>query len=166
MKKNTITIIIVSLVAVLLVGSIVWALVSGKLTLAWDGFGVRFSTAKVVCGSDMIATYNEASEYKYRDGFNFAPGMDVEAMKKIVADIKTHNGYEADPTCQAMIFWTAVETKDELVAKTALSAIKDLHEKHSFPNNSLRTTASLIDYDLALEYLSTTQQDGTSEQDE
>jgi len=161
MKKKTITIIISALVAVLLVGAIAWSLVSGSLSLAWNGFGGQFSTTKVVCDEKVVEAYNKATEYTYPMQADAMPTMDIEALNKTVADVKTRAGHENDPTCQVMIFWAAIEAKEVDVAHQALDALKELHEKRNFPNNNLRTAVPLFEYDTALEFIATSSDETT-----
>ena len=46
------------LVGVLLVGGVVWLVLSGKLVIIWNGAAVQYSAASNVCGDDVVTAYN------------------------------------------------------------------------------------------------------------
>ena len=152
MKKKTAWIIGI-VVAVVAVGAVAWAMLSGALSVSWNGFGSKYANVASVCGGDLIDTYNKASNYEERNGENEPPTVDIEGLKGIASQIKGVNGYENDPTCQAMLFWIAVESKEAGPAEQALAKIKELHDLNAFPDNNLRTTVALFNYDAALEYV-------------
>ena len=147
-KKSTIIVIII---AVLLIGAAAWLVASGKLTVTWNGFGA--TSRANVCNAAFIEDYNKASNYEYRDGPDQRPRVDTEGLKEIANRIKATDGYNLDPTCQVMLFWIAAGEKDANAAKSALTAIKDLNQKQAYPNNNLRTSVALSEYDAALEYV-------------
>lgn len=156
-KKRTVGTVILVLALVVIVAAAAWALISGKLSIAWNGFGAQYSTNKVVCDSGFVTEYNKAMEYTYPTGTEPDPSIDVAALKNIIERVKASGGYEADPTCQVMLYWAAIELDDKAAAEQALPAIKELHAKRQFPDNNLRTAVPLFEYEQALEYLDTKQ---------
>lgn len=159
MKKKPVVAILLILVAVLLAGAVTWAVLTNKLVVVWNGSGTPGSLAVNVCDSTLVDEYNKVTEYTRPDGAEVPPSIDVEGLRKVVERIEASSGYESDPTCQVMLFWAAIADKDHATADGILPVIKDLHAKRIFPDNNLRTTVPLFEYDAALEYIAPTQQD-------
>lgn len=152
MKRKPVVAIILVLVVVLLAGAVAWAMLTNRLVVAWSSSGTAQSAVNV-CDTTFVDEYNKVTEYTYPAETDAIPSMDTEGMNKLAERVRATSGYEADPTCQVMLFWTAIEAKDSAAAETALTALKALHAKRAFPDNNLRTAAPLFEYDAALEYL-------------
>lgn len=149
------------LVGVLLVGGVVWLVLSGKLVIIWNGAAVQYSAASNVCGDDVVTAYNSATEYSYRGGLDDGPMIDTEGLAAVVDTVRSRSGYEADPTCQVIIFWDAIQHNDASAAQSALDALNLLHDQRIFPDNNLRTAIPLFEYETAISGLSVTE--GASE---
>lgn len=148
MKKGVIVLlgVVVALLAAVVAILIVWREeIDGKKAQA---------NAAVVCDTAVVATYNEASNYEYRGTAEDGPSKDSETLQALQRDIRDKAGYESDPTCQVIIFWAAIDAGNEQVASEALAALKTQHEVRRFPDNNLRTSTPLFEYDAALEYIS------------
>lgn len=148
MKKGVIVLlgVVVALLAATVVVLLVWR----------DEIGGNKAQANAaaVCDTAIVATYNKASNYEYRGTAEDGPSKDSETLQTLQRDIRDKAGYESDPTCQVIIFWAAIDAGDEQVASEALTALKTLHEDREFPDNNLRTSTPLFEYDAALEYIS------------
>ena len=144
-------------VGVLLVGGVLWLVLSGKLVVIWNGAAVQYAAASNVCGDDVVTAYNSATEYTYREGLDEGPMIDTEGLAAVVDTVKSRSGYEADPTCQVIIFWDAIQHNDASAAQSALDALNLLHDQRIFPDNNLRTAIPLFEYETAITGLSVTE---------
>jgi hypothetical protein len=149
MSKKIATIIVTVIILLGLVGGVVWLFMSGKLV--WADGDRQALLYSAVCDSDMVATYNEATDYQYRNGLDQEPVMDEDALRELSNRIKSTEGYELDPTCQVMVVWSSVELGDEAAAKGGVKSLKELHDKRVFPDTNLRTVLPLFEYDTAIE---------------
>lgn len=142
------------LIGVLLVGGVVWLVLSGKLVIIWNGVAVQYSAASNVCGDDVVTAYNSATEYSYRGGLDDGPVIDTEGLAAVVDTVKSRSGYGTDPTCQVIVFWDAIQHNDASAAQSALDALNLLHDQRIFPDNNLRTAIPLFEYETAITGLS------------
>lgn len=140
-------IIITVIVSILAVAGIVWLFISGHLT--WAGFG-NTAAAKSICSTSIVDEYNKATNYEQREGPGSVPTIDTDAMKSVADKVKALPGNGSDPTCQVILFWTAVQADDIATAKNILPELKRLNSEGIFPNNNLRTTVPLFEYEAAL----------------
>jgi len=106
-----------------------------------------------VCDSDIVSLYNQAARYEIRGNAD-QPTIDETGLKTLSDEIVGKDGYQEDPTCQTILFWTAVNAKNYDAAKTAYEAIKALHADGRFANTNLRTTTALFEYESVLDTVS------------
>lgn len=146
-KKNKILAIIsISFLTLLIIG-VCWMFVSGHLQYSKSGL-----QPKSVCGASIVDKYNEAMYYKIRQGSS-EPSMDKQGVKDLATQIKQMTNYKNDPTCQTIIFWTAVMSDDYKTAKAAYDELDSLHEKRAFPDSNLRDDQPLFMYEEVLKGL-------------
>lgn len=146
-------ILIGAAVALLLIGVIVWLFVSGRLAIVLRDSNGRYASTAQVCGADIVETYNSVTNYEMRDGTEDRATIDSKGLKDLADKIKQRGGYESDPTCQTMLFWSAIESKHPEDARRAAAAVKDLSNRGAYPSNNLRANAPLFTYDSTIEYL-------------
>jgi hypothetical protein len=135
MKKRTTGIIIFIALFIGLCGVVTWLFYSGRLAY--------MDPAKVVCGKAIISKYNNAIDYQYREGSDEST-IDEAGVKIIVTDIKANAKSKYDPTCQSILFWSAVRSDNYSEAKSAYDIIKGLNEKRIFIDSSLHDAAPLF----------------------
>lgn len=123
---------------------------TGKIAfIERDSDGVASSTVPNVCDASIIDRYNAAMYYEPR-GESEEMGLDEEGIRKLATDIKTKSDYAADPTCQVLLFLMAVHNKDEKEAKDTYEAVKAFHGKRLFPDNNIRSSPALFEYESLL----------------
>lgn len=159
MAKKKVAIVSSIGVGVLVIGAIIaWLFVSGRVTLVVnqpDDEEVKIvkGPAVLVCGDETIKAFNEASTgYPTDDPMTSA--IDTAALVKVADDVKKKSNYKQDPTCQTILFWTAVQERKYEEAKEAKAAVDALQKDGHFANNNLRTTATPSDWQLFVDDLS------------
>ena len=129
--------------AVVLVGLVIaavgWLFSSGHLVY------VGSKSSAVACGSDVVTKYNAAMFYRPRNGSN-TPSLDEAGLKNLTSEIKSKAKYATDPTCQTILFWTAVHDNNYKAANEAYKAVKSLHDKGDFADSNLRSNDALFTY--------------------
>ena len=140
MKK----IFLIGLVGTVVVALLTWLFISGHIMWVTSPGLV---SAKGVCDSDIIDEYNKATQYERRAGPGSIPTLDEQAMKQLAQKVKTLPKFEGDPTCQAILYWTATEAGDKAAAEHALAALKQMNTQGHYPNNNLRTAVPLFEYE-------------------
>lgn len=145
MKKILIPIIILILLAV---GAGVWWLFdSGRLVYSSSPSNNEIVARQaIVCDEDTVDLYNDAMYFRPRNG-EATSSIDSEEVKRIVADIKTKDGYDSDPTCQTILFWVAIYDKDLEAAISANSALQELYIKGMYSSPNIRSNQPLFSYD-------------------
>ena len=140
MKK----IFLIGITSAALIATVSWLCISGHVVwVASPGLvGV-----KAVCGDDIIDGFNKATQYERRAGPGSVPTLDKQAIKQLAQKVKTLPGFEADPTCQEILYWTAMEAGDKAAAKDALALLKQMNTQGRYPNNNLRTAVPLFEYE-------------------
>jgi len=142
-KLATITIIGTGIIAAFL-AVVWWLFASGRLVYI-DLSSIQKSYS-VACDSSMVDRYNNAIEYRIRDKATLT--MDEAGLSSIKSDILAKSDYDKDPTCQTMIFWTAVHDDDYVKAISAYNSLKDMHEKRVFADSNIRGNQPLLMYSL------------------
>lgn len=150
MNKKLVAIGVPVILVVLLGVAVWWLFNSGRLV--YVASGTKAPEGLVVCGSDVVTKYNEASLFIKRQGAD-APSVDKESLKTIASDIRNKKGYEGDPTCQTLLFWSAVRNDDYKAAKEAAGAVKQLHEKRLFADSNIRNNDAVFNYQTSLNML-------------
>jgi hypothetical protein len=133
-----------------------WLFDSGRLV--YSASGQRYLS---VCDKGIVDRYNDAMYYKVRTG-SIDPSIDEAGVKGLVAEIQTKKDFENDPTCQSIIFWSAVQENNYSSANTSYNILMDLHDKHIFADSNLRSSQPLFMYGETLKGLSGS---GFSEED-
>ncbi|MGV9002054.1 MAG: hypothetical protein ACOH18_03840 [Candidatus Saccharimonadaceae bacterium] len=151
---STAIVIVVALVGV----GVWWLFNTGRLVYVAPGSKVAIST--VVCGTDVVDKYNAAAYLLKRDPNSNEPTIDQPALNTLATDIKAKKGYEADATCQNILFWVAYNASDHDSAQTAYTALKDLHSKGKFADSNIRSAAPLYAYETYVTSLSGTDGQG------
>lgn len=149
-KKRILTILAIITSALLGVG-VWWLFATDRLTYTSNP-GPQ-STSSVVCGADVLDTYNAAMFYALRDGSNDLT-IDEKAVESLAVEIKSKEGYKNDPTCQTILFWTAVQNDNYPAAKDAYESIKTLHDQGIFTDSNIRSNQPLFTYESYLLQLS------------
>ena len=155
MVKKKVAIVSSIGVGVLVIGAIItWLFVSGRVTLVINQSDETVKGPVVlVCGDETIKAFNEASTgYPTDDPMTSA--IDTAALVKVADDVKKKSNYKQDPTCQTILFWTAVQERKYEEAKAAKAAVDALQKDGHFANNNLRTTATPSDWQLFVDDLS------------
>lgn len=155
MAKKKVAIVSSIGVGVLVIGAIItWLFVSGRVTLVINQSDETVKGPVVlVCGDETIKAFNEASTgYPTDDPMTSA--IDTAALVKVADAVKKKSNYKQDPTCQTILFWTAVQERKYEEAKEAKAAVDALQKDGHFANNNLRTTATPSDWQLFVDDLS------------
>lgn len=129
----------------IVVGVTAWLFASGHLV--WSN-GKTNETASA-CGSDIVNKYNDAM-YMIGRGGSSEPSIDEAGVKDVQSEVKHKAGYEKDATCQTLLFWIAIHNSDYSAAKTAATAVKELHDKGQFADNNIRGNDPILTYDTVL----------------
>lgn len=138
--------ILLPFIGVAVIGGIVWLFVSGRLV--WSNAGAD-KTVSVVCGTDIVDTYNDAMYMIGRNGSS-EPSIDESGVKTVQNTVKGKAGYKDDATCQTLLFWIAIHDGDYQAAKDAETAVKRLYDKGQFANNNIRGNDAILTYDTVL----------------
>jgi hypothetical protein len=125
-------------------GAVSWLFVSGKLTFADQN--AKLAPTEVICDTVIVNTFNDAMFYTRRAGASTV-SIDKESIKNLNSEIKAEAGYENDPTCQTIIYLTAIYEEDYDGAKSAYEALKKLHDKNIFASNNIRGNQPLFTYE-------------------
>ena len=155
MAKKKVVIVSSIGVGVLVIGAIItWLFVSGRVTLVINQSDETVKGPVVlVCGDETIKAFNEASTgYPTDDPMTSA--IDTAALVKVADAVKKKSNYKQDPTCQTILFWTAIQERKYEEAKAAKAAVDVLQKDGHFANNNLRTTATPSDWQLFVDDLS------------
>jgi hypothetical protein len=136
MRSKKVVIIIIAVIVMVLGGVVAWLFASGRLV--WVNPGAeQITLSKIVCGDDLVETYNEALVPLRRDGAEVS-SIDTEALKKLQTEVRGRDGYAGDPTCQTMLFWISVNQEDYEAAVDANDALKRLYGNGIYANSDLR----------------------------
>lgn len=155
MAKKKVAIVSSIGVGVLVIGAIItWLFVSGRVTLVINQSDETVKGPVVlVCGDETIKAFNEASTgYPTDDPMTSA--IDTAALVKAADAVKKKSNYKQDPTCQTILFWTAVQERRYEEAKEAKKVVDALYADGHFANSKLRVTAPLQDWQLLIDSLS------------
>ena len=142
MKKIILIVAIVLILAA--VGVVAWLFMSGKVALTYQE--AKIATSKIVCDTPIVNKFNDAMFYTRRAGASTV-SIDVEGIKNLNSEIKAKAEYENDPTCQTIIYLTAIYEENYQGAKAAYEAVKELHDKNIFANNNIRGNQPLFTYE-------------------
>lgn len=137
----------VSVLGALLLASVIFLVVSGRLVLTDPN--VQRSVSKIVCDSGTVDTYNAAMLLDKRGGSDEYT-FDEAGLKSLQTSIRAKDGYKDDPTCQTMLFWIAVKDEDYEAGKVAYQNVKRLYDQRIFADSNLRTDQPLFSYEAAL----------------
>lgn len=147
MAKRRVLAIGLTGLGVLVIGGIVWSLVSGYVTISFGEVNRQsVSERTTVCGTDIVNRYNEITWLPISDD-PAASRIDEEALGNISKDIIAAKDYEQDPTCQTILFWIAIDQGNHVDAQKAYTAVKGLHENNVFASNNIRGNAPLYDWE-------------------
>lgn len=138
--------ILLPLLGIIVIGGVVWLFTSGRLV--WSSPGANKAVG-VVCGADIVDTYNGAMYMIGRNGSS-DPSIDEAGVKSVQSTVKGRVGYKDDATCQTLLFWIAIHDGDYPAAKDAEAAVKRLHDKGQFANNNIRGNDAILTYDTVL----------------
>lgn len=151
MSKKTIAIVVAASVVVLL-GVVVWWLFNtGRLV--YVASGTKAPAGVVVCGTDMVTKYNNATELIKRQGSDTA-SIDKDALSSLATDIRNKQAYKDDPTCQTILFWVAFRNEDKDAAEASMKTLEELHEKRQFADSNLRNSDAFANRKTYLNVLS------------
>ncbi|MCX6728893.1 MAG: hypothetical protein NTV39_03985 [Candidatus Saccharibacteria bacterium] len=141
-RNREVLIVIVVIILVFLSVGIWWLFSSGHLTYSSSG-----SLSTVACGTDVVDKFNkEADKYYQLSSGSAGLVINKQPIKDLVADIKTKANFETDPTCQAIIFWAAVQDDNYKSANGAYNKLIDLHNKRIFADSNLQGSQPLSAY--------------------
>lgn len=151
MNKKRILTVLAIITSVLIGVGVWWLFATDRLTYSSNPDSQ--SNRVAICGADIIDTYNDAMFYDLREGSSDLT-IDEESLNNLVVEIKSKAGYRNDPTCQTILFWTAVQKDDYPVAKDAYESIKTLHDQGIFADSNIRSNQPLFNYGTYLLQLS------------
>lgn len=128
------------------VAVLIWMLASGRMVVMMKQPHEKVQTTyAVVCGEKIVDQYNNASRFKQREGSEM-PVQDIEALKKIRQDVSEKKGSASDPTCQTILFWTALAQNDFKSAQAAYKLVDEMHAQDRFANSDIVNDTQLSDY--------------------
>jgi hypothetical protein len=139
MNKRVIFIVIGVIIVALLASGVWWLFNSGRLVYL-------NSQSTVACGTDVVNKYNAAMYYQVRNG-STVPNIDTKGVKDLVTNIETKANFKNDPTCQTIIFWSAVQDDNYKSALSAYNVLISLHNKRIFVDSNLRNDQPLFMYE-------------------
>ena len=151
MNKMRIVTTLTTVILALLGAGVWWLFTSDRLTYNSDP--VSRPNSSLVCGADTVDRYNDAMFYAVREGSSDLT-IDGESLNNLVVEIKNKVGYKNDPTCQTILFWTAVQNDDYSAAKDAYDSIKTMHDRGAFADSNIRSNQPLFTYESYLLQLS------------
>lgn len=151
MAKKLIAVVVTVVIVVGLAAGVAWLFMSGKLT--WNAGGTQPATVSIVCGDDIVTSFNQARDASIREEGGVETS-DVEGQKKIAQDVRTMSGYEKDPTCQTIALWGSFLDGNYEATKTAYEALVSLHDQHIYANNNLSGVEKIDTYRVMTEGLS------------
>lgn len=143
MNKKKVFLVVVIVVAVI-IAVCAWLLASNRVTVSWHGWKPANQTSRV-CGAETVSTYNQAMYVTKRKGYK-DESIDLKAVNNLAKDIQGRAGYKNDPTCQTILFWTAVQHGDYNAASQAYDVLARLNDENKFPDNNLRNGGALFQY--------------------
>jgi len=97
----------------------------------------RVAVQTVVCGDEIIDRYNQLSL-----SVPLNPAAQ-QNLSRIVKDITAKGDYAKDPTCQAILWWNAMQSRDAAEMKKALNSLKNLRNDGLYVDNNLMNTFSI-----------------------
>ena len=150
MKQKHITRAALITLSVLVAAGLV-LVVSGRLVWVDDDAGV--ASARPVCDSGVVDTYNDAMFMIRREGAE-EPSIDEAGVKQIETSIQEIERYENEATCQTLLFWTALYHGDYESAKSAHAKVKSLHDQGVFADSNIRGNQALFSYEQLLKGIS------------
>ena len=149
--KNKVLVVSIVVGLSIVVVTVVTLFAIGKLV--WVGQSSQPTVSRIVCGDDTVATFNDAMYFVGRNGSS-TYSIDEDGVKKLKADILASPGYDADPTCQTLLYLTAIYFDDYEAAKTAYLAVDRLHKKNLYADNNIRGNQPLFMYEDSMYALS------------
>lgn len=149
MSKKLNVAIVATVIAVAIIGALIWAVASGTVRVSLGAGATTGGSYEVVCDESIVTAYNNASYRDPNDGT-----YDEEGLKKVGTDIKAKAGFEKDPTCQAIVFWLAVGEGNYEASKAAYESVKSLHAQRLFADSNLRGNVPLFEYEFLVKNLS------------
>lgn len=133
--KKTIVIISSVLVVALVAGS-VWAIVSGRLHVAWTEQDGAIRTAPQVCTSDIVERYNQLFDTADREEYERNYDELAERVRTSEAD--------TDPTCQFIAFRYYIERDFDVdAAQQHLDRLSELVDEGLYPSLELTSIQSI-----------------------
>lgn len=150
-RNRVVSIVITVILLVLLSGGVWWLFGSGHLVYSNTNSNSS-SPPTVACGTDVVDRYNAAMDYQLRNG-STETSIDEQGIKDLLAEIKAKPNFETDPTCQTIIFWSAVSDDNYKSASSAYNGLMSLHEKRIFADSNLRSDQPLFTYEETLNSL-------------
>lgn len=136
---------IISIVIVLGAAGAVWWLFATN-RLVYSAVPIQEEVSTIVCGSDIVDTFNDVMFFTQREGASEA-GIDEDGVAELLATITAKSGYENDATCQTIRMMDAVRTGDAAVARSSYDAVVRLHAEHKFADSNLRGNQPLFVYE-------------------
>jgi len=147
MAKRLVFTGIAVVVLAFLAGGVWWLFSSGHLVYSALG-----QSSTVVCDADIVNTYNAAMYYEPRNGATES-SIDKQGVSDLVTEIRSKPNFDNDPTCQTIIFWSAVLDDNYSTALTAYDSIMNLYEKRVFADSNLRSDQALFTYEQVMNSL-------------
>ena len=162
-KKSTVLGIFI--ICLLLIAFSIWAVASKHAKVVWKKPAERVLIVNPeVCDDSVVTSFNKATRYTLAAGAT-EETLDEAGLKSLLSAVKQKAGYQADPTCQTMLFIAAIHFRDYQGAKSAYDVIKQLHGKHLYVNSNVNTGGPLSTYDSQLNDLAP-KQDNSEEKAE
>ena len=115
---------------------------------ALDSYGSE--SQRAVCGKEMVERYNTAFNYTDR-GEGKGIAVDNEELNRISSEVESSNGFNDDPTCQSMVFWIAINSRDHDKASKTYEVLSKMHDDGKYADSNLRTNIPFFLYDSQLE---------------
>jgi len=143
-KKSNIFWIVPLVIVILMVAAVVIGIFFGRLTIVTKQSSQKIALNTIVCDAAIVSRYNDAMYFKFRDGKT--ESIDTEAIKNLEKEIRVKNNSDKDPTCQTILFFTAIYFKEAEKAQTALDIISKLHSQYVFADSNLRNSQSLFTF--------------------
>jgi hypothetical protein len=120
---------------------------SGRLAVVVKQPNQAVLLRSTVCDTNIVDKFNsDSSKYYQLSGGSSNLVINKQPIKDLVADIKSKSNFENDPTCQAIIFWAAVQDDNYKSAKSAYDQLTSLHNRRIFADSNLRGAQPLFTY--------------------
>lgn len=130
-------------ILVLLVGLVVWALLSGRISVVVKGTNQKVVLYTNVCNEKIINEYNAVFKTETIDEY-------TKAFEAVDKDVNTLTDYNKDPSCIYILFDYSMYIKDTKKAKQYEDELKEFNKNGLYLNGGMDGIESVRSMDKRL----------------